>query len=53
MDPECWFCGQPIREGEPVESLPRGTIAVHAICVHRDITGGGDAPGTAVERKAA
>ena len=53
MDPECWFCGQPIREGQPAESLPHGTIAVHAICVDRDVTGGSDGPYAAVGYKAA
>ena len=46
MDPDCWFCGRPIREGEPAESLPPSTLAVHAICVERDVTGGND--GTSV-----
>ena len=35
MAPECWFCGNPIRRGEPAESL-QGRIAVHAKCVQRD-----------------
>ncbi len=42
MDPEYWYCGQPIREGQPSESLPHGVIAVHAVCVQRDISGGGE-----------
>ena len=42
MDPDCWFCGRPIREGEPAESLPPSTLAVHAVCVERDVTGGSD-----------
>lgn len=40
MTPECWFCGKPIRRDEPAESLPGGTVAVHARCVQRDIAGG-------------
>jgi len=36
---ECWFCGKPIRRNEPAESLPGGTVAVHASCVQRDVSG--------------
>jgi hypothetical protein len=52
MDPDCWYCGQPIREGQPAESLPYGVIAVHAVCVQRDLTGGGDGAETALDKAA-
>jgi len=52
MDPECWYCGQPIREGQPSESLPRGVVAVHAVCVQRDIKGGADGACAAMDKAA-
>ena len=52
MDPECWYCGQPIREGQPSESLPHGVVAVHAVCVQRDITGGADGACAAMDKAA-
>ena len=41
---ECWFCGKPIRRKEPAESLPGGTVAVHAECVRRDAGDRADEP---------
>jgi hypothetical protein len=53
MAPECWFCGEPIRRGEPAESLPHGDIAVHARCVQRDAAGGREDSSAESPRKAA
>jgi hypothetical protein len=36
MAHECWFCGRPIRRVDRAETLPGGTIAVHADCVRQD-----------------
>ena len=44
VDPDCWFCGQPIREDEPAESLPPSTVAVHAVCMESDVIAGADGP---------
>lgn len=51
-DPDCWFCGQPIREDDPAESLPPSTIAVHAVCMESDVSAGREAS-TIGGRKAA
>jgi hypothetical protein len=42
VDPDCWFCGQPIREGDPAEVMPPRTIAVHAACLKGDVNGNRD-----------
>jgi hypothetical protein len=52
MAPECWFCGKPIRRNERAESL-RGSVAVHAKCVERDVAGSGNRPIHDTLRKAA
>jgi hypothetical protein len=41
---ECWVCGKAIRRSEPAESLPDGTVAVHARCVERNVTGRAEQP---------
>jgi hypothetical protein len=49
MARECWFCGLPIRRADRAETLPDGTVAVHADCVRRDA----DSQRTAAPTKAA
>ena len=45
MSLTCWFCRQPIQNGESANRLPQGSIAVHTACLRQDAALDGARPG--------